>query len=147
MAEGYDGYKALVGAKEIVDEESGLLLSSIVRKYFLGLGYITKQREAYPQNQTCSDRTRNAIHRVMTMVNTVGAMKASENPQTHENDHSSTGIHDALHAHDRESGIRDAGDKCGTGGNQSDSDHDKKQLPIVKPVIDGRLKDIARVEN
>lgn len=36
MAQGHDGFVALKGKPYLVDDESGQLMSSIVRKYFLG---------------------------------------------------------------------------------------------------------------
>lgn len=36
MAEGHDGFMALQGKKYLVDDESGQIMSSIVRKYLLG---------------------------------------------------------------------------------------------------------------
>ena len=36
MAQGHDGFIALKGNKYLVDDESGQMMSSIVRKYLLG---------------------------------------------------------------------------------------------------------------
>jgi hypothetical protein len=36
LAEGHDGYIAFQGKKQLIDHENGNLMSSIVRKYFLG---------------------------------------------------------------------------------------------------------------
>jgi 5'-nucleotidase len=36
MAQGHDGFVALQGHKYLIDDESGQLMSSIVRKYLLG---------------------------------------------------------------------------------------------------------------
>ena len=36
MAQGHDGFIALKGKKYLVDDESGQMMSSIVRKYLLG---------------------------------------------------------------------------------------------------------------
>ena len=36
MAQGHDGFAALKGSKYLVDEESGQMMSTIVRKYLLG---------------------------------------------------------------------------------------------------------------
>lgn len=37
LAEGHDGYTALVGGKYLVDEENGQPISALVRKYLLGM--------------------------------------------------------------------------------------------------------------
>lgn len=36
MAQGHDGFEALKGQKYLVDDESGQMMSTIVRKYLLG---------------------------------------------------------------------------------------------------------------
>jgi hypothetical protein len=36
MAEGHDGYTAFKGKKYLIDDEGGNLMSTVVRKYFLG---------------------------------------------------------------------------------------------------------------
>ena len=36
MAQGHDGYEALSGQKYLIDDESGQMMSTIVRKYLLG---------------------------------------------------------------------------------------------------------------
>ena len=36
MADGHDGYLPLKGCHRLIDEDCGSLMSSIVRKYFLG---------------------------------------------------------------------------------------------------------------
>lgn len=36
MADGHDGYEALRGSRQLIDHESGDLMSSIVRRYLLG---------------------------------------------------------------------------------------------------------------
>jgi 5'-nucleotidase len=36
MAAGHDGYEALKGKQYLIDDENGVLMSSIVRRYLLG---------------------------------------------------------------------------------------------------------------
>ncbi len=36
MADGHDGFEALVGRARIIDEEAGQLFSTIIRRYLLG---------------------------------------------------------------------------------------------------------------
>ncbi len=40
MAQGHDGFLPLKGNKYLVDDESGQLMSAIVRKYLLGMDQI-----------------------------------------------------------------------------------------------------------
>lgn len=37
MSEGHDGYLALKDSKYLIDDESGQMMSTIVRKYLLGM--------------------------------------------------------------------------------------------------------------
>lgn len=41
MAQGHDGYLPLKDHKYLIDDEQGQLMSSIVRKYLLGAGYLS----------------------------------------------------------------------------------------------------------
>jgi hypothetical protein len=36
MAQGYDGYEAMKGSRYIVDDENGMLFSSLLRNFLLG---------------------------------------------------------------------------------------------------------------
>ncbi|CAO3651839.1 unnamed protein product [Cunninghamella blakesleeana] len=60
MTKGYDGYKALVSPPEkyIVDAENGVFISTIFRKFFLGLKYINAFREHFVKHHQDSE-TRN----------------------------------------------------------------------------------------
>ncbi|KAJ1972857.1 hypothetical protein H4R33_007037 [Dimargaris cristalligena] len=52
MAEGHDGYDVLKEGERVVDDENGILVSSLFRRYFLGLKYtraIQFKRKFYPQ--------------------------------------------------------------------------------------------------
>ncbi|KZT11516.1 Metallo-dependent phosphatase [Laetiporus sulphureus 93-53] len=68
MAEGYDGFEALKGQKYLVDDESGQLMSALVRKYLLGCRYVNRMSrlsisdEAEPQ-PTLHPDTQNIIMR------------------------------------------------------------------------------------
>ncbi len=44
MAQGHDGFLPLKGNKYLVDDESGQLMSAIVRKYLLGTCLLSLQR-------------------------------------------------------------------------------------------------------
>lgn len=49
MAQGHDGFLPLKGNKYLVDDESGQLMSAIVRKYLLGASLVKlKIRDAHP---------------------------------------------------------------------------------------------------
>ncbi|CAG8649887.1 5151_t:CDS:2 [Funneliformis caledonium] len=59
MASGYDGFTALAKptTQFLVDDENGILLSTLVRRYFLGLYYIN----AMKFNKSCEDRAKEAV--------------------------------------------------------------------------------------
>lgn len=44
MAEGFDGYDAMKGSKYLVDDESGLVMSAIIRQFLLGATFIARKR-------------------------------------------------------------------------------------------------------
>jgi len=44
MAKGHDGFEALTRGKSLVDDECGLMLSTIVRQYLLGLSSSFRSR-------------------------------------------------------------------------------------------------------
>lgn len=48
MIKGKDGFKSLLGCEEIVDEENGVLISMILRQYFLSLKVLGKWSRAGP---------------------------------------------------------------------------------------------------
>lgn len=48
MIKGKDGFTSLLGAEEIVDEENGVLISMILRQYFLSLKVLAKWSRAGP---------------------------------------------------------------------------------------------------
>lgn len=45
MAQGHDGFEALTRGKPLVDDECGLMLSTIVRQYLLGLSTSLKSQK------------------------------------------------------------------------------------------------------
>lgn len=42
MAQGHDGYGAMRGAKYLIDDESGMIMSTVVRKYLLGSRFVSR---------------------------------------------------------------------------------------------------------
>ena len=55
MAEGHDGFVALKGQKFLVDDESGQMMSTLVRKYLLGpsnLDFLFVVIESFFSNNT-----------------------------------------------------------------------------------------------
>ncbi|CAG8555464.1 8855_t:CDS:2, partial [Scutellospora calospora] len=63
LAMGYDGYKAFnePTTQYLVDSENGMLLNTLIRRYFLGLYYIS----AIKFNMSCEARTKEAVLRAV----------------------------------------------------------------------------------
>ncbi|CAG8708901.1 7943_t:CDS:2, partial [Dentiscutata heterogama] len=59
LASGSDGYKAFAEptTQYLVDDENGMILSTLVRRYFIGLYYIN----AIKYNMSCENRTKEAV--------------------------------------------------------------------------------------
>ncbi|CAG8613328.1 22864_t:CDS:2, partial [Dentiscutata erythropus] len=59
LASGNDGYKAFAEptTQYLVDDENGVILSTLVRRYFIGLYYIN----AMKYNMSCENRTKEAV--------------------------------------------------------------------------------------
>ncbi|RXK38756.1 hypothetical protein M231_03932 [Tremella mesenterica] len=45
MAQGYDGFTALKNRRTLIDDESGLIISSIIRSFLLGSSYIFRHKQ------------------------------------------------------------------------------------------------------
>ncbi|GBC00114.1 hypothetical protein RclHR1_03750013 [Rhizophagus clarus] len=63
LASGYDGYTAFAkpNTQFLVDEENGILLSTLIRRYFLGLYYVN----AIKFNMSCEARTKEAVSKAL----------------------------------------------------------------------------------
>ncbi|KAG9290588.1 hypothetical protein G9A89_020958 [Geosiphon pyriformis] len=59
MAAGYDGFRslALPTTKYLIDDENGIILSTLVHRYFIGLYYVNAMRF----NKSCEERSREAV--------------------------------------------------------------------------------------
>ncbi|CAG8461109.1 11978_t:CDS:2, partial [Acaulospora morrowiae] len=64
MAAGYDGYKALAQPETqfVIDEENGVILSTLIRRYFIGLYYVS----AMKFNMSCESKTQEAVLKAAT---------------------------------------------------------------------------------
>ena len=89
MADGHDGYKALTRGRDIIDHESGALMSTLVRKFLLGASLIWRLksfrdnsddsgRGVVGRHDMLSDKTRRAIER----ANALGQGQQQDNDTT-----------------------------------------------------------------
>lgn len=71
MADGHDGYEALRGSRQLIDHESGDLMSSIVRRYLLGSHFVNKMIRLKDHSQLIQSRTKAAISQELSRRNKV----------------------------------------------------------------------------
>ncbi|UZJ56451.1 hypothetical protein CBS101457_005771 [Exobasidium rhododendri] len=126
MAAGHDGYEALSRGKDIVDHESGSLMSTLVRKYLLGASLIWRLKAfrdntdesgkgAVGRYSTLSSKTRRAVERANALCEGQQEQEDVSNGHARKRSHSTTpssfdpgsrvvidsspgGIRDAIHA-------------------------------------------------
>ncbi|CAE6441792.1 unnamed protein product [Rhizoctonia solani] len=147
MAAGHDGYDALKGKPYLIDDENGVIMSSIVRRYLLGSQYIHTFK-AHKSEHAPNFLSSSSVHTISKAKQRW--LKAAEMIVNFERQraptvHSVAEIGDALRIAQREhmtdidrfDGVKA---RCGK-ASQSKGNMD---LVVVAPVIDGRLKDLGR---
>ncbi|KAG8686556.1 hypothetical protein FRC09_014053 [Ceratobasidium sp. 395] len=151
MASGHDGYEALKGKKYLIDDENGIIMSSIVRRYLLGSQYIHTFR-AQQQASTpkfLSSATPSTLSKAKKRWLKATEMIVNFERQRAPTGHTITEIGDALRIAQQEhmTDIDKYDGALARCGNPSDSiaSKGKIDLVVVKPIIDGRLKDLGRV--
>ncbi|KAJ3515958.1 hypothetical protein NLJ89_g1419 [Agrocybe chaxingu] len=157
MAQGHDGFLALTRGKWLIDHECGSMLSTIVRRYFLGSQFVNKMLRL-------QDEQKNGFLNIKTK----GILEALYQDVKPENSaaislwkqavgtvirHTRSGLHDQqcfnISATEHMSSV-DAFD----GGNarkghpcaEASVNTSNEDLLVVHPVIDGRLKDEGKVD-
>ncbi|KAL7421435.1 hypothetical protein Q5752_004321 [Cryptotrichosporon argae] len=64
MAGGYDGFQALRGRKHIIDDETGQIMSAVIRSFLLGSSYIFRHKQLFDYHQShLSSRTQKVLER------------------------------------------------------------------------------------
>ncbi|KAF8717780.1 5'-nucleotidase family, partial [Rhizoctonia solani] len=148
MAAGHDGYDALRGKPFLIDDENGVIMSSIVRRYLLGSQYIHTFK-AQKSDQAPSFLSTSSIHTISKAKQRW--LKAAEMIVNFERQRAPTGhsvgeIGDALRIAQREHMTdidRFDGSKARCG--RTLQSKGKVDLVVVAPIVDGRLKDLGRV--
>jgi len=164
MCDGYDGFDALNGRHYLVDDESGIIMSSIIRKFLLGSQYIhvMKQLTAKGVPGHLDAQTKEAIARARAEWIHGGNSPVSEmrmkwveatNKVLHASQaHSRRNISDALRVGGREH-MSPVDPFDGQGARLNDckvvqpstDDENMENLVHIQPVKDGRLRDMGRV--
>ncbi|KAG6820781.1 hypothetical protein H0H93_011546 [Arthromyces matolae] len=154
MAQGHDGFLALKGKPYLVDDESGQLLSSIVRKYLLGSQFVNMMVEAVSKSSL--------VHSLQPRTeSTISQQAFSRKDQEHEiaSEHwrkakklairwSRSHYKDQLAVcsmeHMSQVDAFDGGNiRKGLKQTKKASAYDENHLLTLHPEIDGRLKNIA----
>ncbi|KAJ8594242.1 Metallo-dependent phosphatase [Rhizopogon salebrosus TDB-379] len=140
LAQGNDGYTAFRGHNYLIDEETGQIMSSLVRKYLLGSRFINRLVRLRDSTQllhssTATILSRELEHRKQEADDhksriaakwqraATGALNQVRS-QAHYRDHTNVAARESM----------DSVDCFGD---------DEDDLPVIHPVVDGRIKDVA----
>ncbi|KIY67658.1 Metallo-dependent phosphatase, partial [Cylindrobasidium torrendii FP15055 ss-10] len=163
MAQGHDGFEAMKGAKYLVDDEVGQLMSSLVRKYLLGSHFVNVMARAalHEQQEQLKSKTWEAIarerhhrerhhkhysigglERWRSAVETITRHRRSKShivdSYTVSGAEHMSGV-DIFDGH----GARNVGNEDKEMSERARQVEDEDLLTI-NPAVDGRLKDVAR---
>ncbi|OJA12754.1 hypothetical protein AZE42_07929 [Rhizopogon vesiculosus] len=147
LAQGNDGYDALTGHNYIIDDETGQIMSSIVRKYLLGSHFINRlvrlrDSTKLLHSSTAAILSRELEHRKHEADDhksriaakwqraATGALNQARS-KAHYQDHINVAAQEPMDSVD-----------CFNRATAGDDDED--DLPVIHPVVDGRLKNVAR---
>jgi hypothetical protein len=156
MADTYDGYTALkVDKKDVlIDDEQGLIISTLFRKFFLGLKYINAIQDSLANKRRHDEK----VKEVVASVATKWKQKAAAGSQRDEN-LVSPNPHPVKKAldHCTTSGIRNAfsgstqghPDCIGSESDDEDDDSDRhnenhwiRRWATIAPSVDGRIVEV-----
>ncbi|CAG8524516.1 10495_t:CDS:2 [Acaulospora colombiana] len=152
MTAGNDGFKALMQPETqfLIDEENGMLLSTLVRRYFIGLYYTS----AIKFNMSCESRTREAVLKAALHWKKLAKMRRKEDAHKHVSRRS---IIDALcksmgniikvfgyeeetsTAESEEVSIEEDTDKNDDGVTRKGNTNFVKDWVTIAPMIEGRI--------
>ncbi|KAI6043035.1 5'-nucleotidase [Pisolithus marmoratus] len=142
MVEGHDGFAPLVGRKYLVDEENGQLMSALTMKWNL-LHDETPSiiaREVDHRKRQAGSRKTAATNRWQNALATVHRLRSKAHYLDHINVSAREDMGD-VDCFDGKTVRSGRGAAVQVGSNDVHQD-----LPVVHPVVDGRLKDEGRVE-
>ncbi|KAL4065330.1 Metallo-dependent phosphatase-like protein [Scleroderma citrinum] len=161
LAEGHDGFTALVGGKYLIDDENGQIMSALVRKYLLGSRFVnrmTRLRQetngvVFRHNDTNSIIAREIDHRKRHVHDNkatiarrwqvaLSGVLHNLRSKAHYVDHINITAREDMSDVDCLDGgkVRCGCEMGGSGG----STNLHEDLLVIHPVIDGRLKDEGR---
>ncbi|KZT26337.1 Metallo-dependent phosphatase [Neolentinus lepideus HHB14362 ss-1] len=149
MAQGHDGFLPLKGRKYLIDDESGQMMSAIVRKYLLGSQFVNKMVRQDASNVLhLHPETENILHREKTRNK--ARSRAAHNWQylanvavhrSRSREHYQSQISVASREHMSEV---DCFHNEALRNYEELSDSSKNDLLVIHPEVDGRLQDLGR---
>jgi len=154
MAQGHDGFEALARGRSLVDDECGLMLSTIVRQYLLGSQYVNKMIRLKDSNRSFVNAKTKA--RLDILRNELTKEKESQREMaaklwkhattlaihhvrstTHYQNHFKISVTEHMSAVDSFDGERARKSLACTPVSYDENE----DLLLVTPEVDGRLKD------
>jgi len=155
MAQGHDGFTSLKGNKYLIDDESGQITSTVVRKYLLGSRFVTRLARFNESQVHLHEETHKVIQNERTRL--VKATSHLSNAAEHwqklalrwsqSRRRFSEHIHITSKEHMSEVDCFD-GAKQRAGEPQGESDTlgkpSDEDLLVVHPCVDGRVRDEAQ---
>ncbi|KIJ34629.1 hypothetical protein M422DRAFT_213016 [Sphaerobolus stellatus SS14] len=141
MAQGHDGYEAFKGANYLIDDENGVIMSSLVRKYLLGSQFIHKmqQKQSPPSTPLLFPETSRIISRARLRWMNLGKRVLGEKRAANRDAYNVSG-----REHMQVVDVFDGG-QARAGKELKDPQSELIQgLIEIKPEVDGRLKDVGR---
>ncbi|KAI0317293.1 Metallo-dependent phosphatase-like protein [Amylostereum chailletii] len=158
MAQGHDGFAPLKGQKYIVDDESGQITSSIVRKYLLGAQFVNKlasvnesREHLHPDTHAVIAHEREALQRrkphysraLEHWQRATSAIIQHRRSKRHYRDHIGVSAKEHMSTVDCFDGAK-ARTLEGSEDEEKSNEGSKEHLLVAHPVVDGRLKDEGR---
>jgi 5'-nucleotidase len=139
LAIGCDGYTAFAQSNTqfLIDEENGILLSTLIRRYFLGLYYVN----AIKFNMSCESRTKEAVSKA---ADTWKKLAEKSREKTAQNHISGSTIQNALNLSLGET-VKRQDDESSNNDDIIDDEIDSKNSEFIKdwvtvaPIIGDRV--------
>lgn len=155
MAEGYDGYTALKVAQKdvLIDDEQGVIISTLFRRFFLGLKYVNALRDSLTQKHIRQEKVKD----VVAMAARKWRQKAAGIQNNEKIDLSDLPTDQKAKVHCSTSGIRNALSGSTRGhpdciASESDDEDDKtdrnshqhwiRRWATIAPSVDGRIVEV-----
>ncbi|KAI9208305.1 Metallo-dependent phosphatase-like protein [Polychytrium aggregatum] len=125
LADGRDGFDCLRKARVIVDKEQGLLISTIIRRFFIGIRVVNRFRVFCGENKVLA---RDAFTKWRRLVK--DSLKSKDGIHHHLSTHSLHNLHK----------------KKSTAAKEAEgvlSEDEDDELPEIEPMVENRIVDLA----